>query len=328
MAYDSRKKMWISVDGGWSGWFRTPNQGADMSPQGWSADGTLINGGGYAYGSWGSHKRYTFEWPQSSRRDEAQFLKSLSDGTYGRGLIHFVTPDIIRQNILPARVADPSMAVGNEGSSLVYGLVPEGIQTSGWQANNLPLVSAYYNLDFSVPAGYRGDEDSTFIPIPDGYSLGITAFYSSTGSGGIYYSPVTSNWATETPVRVQETSNNATYPSLQMIPKGDSQGVRLWLGRSSSAASTVTVAGIYACLISDSEHRPGVVGTGYGDLPFGVGPYGGVTGEFGLESGWTGGMGNSGCRFLGKPTYEVNGRFDGEYRVGFAASFVEVGSYS
>lgn len=327
MAYDSRKKMWIAVDGGWSGWFRTPNRGADMSPQGWGADGTLLNGGGYALNSWGSHKRYTFEWPSSSSRDEAQFMKSLSDGTYGRGLIYFVTPDILRKNILPARVADPSMAVGNEGSSLVYGLVPEGAPTSGWKTNNLPVTSAYYNLNGAVPAGYRGDEDTLFIPIPEGYTLGVVGFYEATGTANLYLTRVNGNWSNGETDVLPQTENSDDAPVLTLVPKEDSEGVRLWLGRDDMTPSTAQVSALYACLIPDSFVAGSGVGGGYGTPPEGVGPYDGSTTPT-LFGGWSGGMGHSGCRFLGKPSYEVNGQFDGQYRVGFAASFVEVGSYS
>lgn len=328
MAYDTRQQMWISVDGGWSGWFRTPNRGADMSPQGWATDGTLLNGGGYAHGSWGSHKRYTFEWPPSSLRNEAQFMKSLADGSYGRGLIHFVTPDIVRQNILPARVADPSMAVGNEGSSLIYGMVPQGVPTGSWRVNNLPLTSAYYNLNGSVPAGYRGDEDATFIPIPEGYTLGVIAFYQATGSAGIYATRVEDGWTNGASERIPERANGAEAPVVHVIHRNGAEGVRLWLGRDDMTPSTATVSALYACLIPDTQLYAPVFGAGYGDLPYGVGPYGGPSSFPTLIDGWTGGMGHSGCRFLGKPSYEVNGQFEGEYRVGFAASFIEVGSYS
>lgn len=327
MAYDTRKNMWIAVEGGWSGWFRTPNRGADMSPQGWSANGTLLNGGGYALNSWGSHKRYTFEWPSSSTRDDAQFMKSLSDGTYGRGLIHFITPDIVRKNVLPARVADPSMAVGNEGASLVYGMVPEGVPTSSWRTNKLPVSSAQYNLN-TVPAGFRGNEDSTFIPIPEGYVLGIIAFYQTTGTAGLFLTRVTDSWANSTTERVPETANSKVNPTIHVVNRNGAEGVRLWLGRSDTSQSTATLSGLFVCLVPENQLYTPVFGTGYGDLPYGVGPYGGESTLPSLLHGWTGGMGHSGCRFQGKPTYEVNGNFDGEYRIGFAASFIEVGSYS
>lgn len=328
MAYDSRKSMWIAVDGGWSGWFRTPNRGAEMSPQGWGVDGTLLNGLAYATNSWGSHKRYTFEWPSSSKRDEAQFMKSLSDGTYGRGLVYFVTPDTIRKNILPARVADPSMAVGNEGTSLVYGVTPTAVPTPNWREHNLPVTSAMYTFGGSVPVGVRGNDDSVFIPIPEGYTLGLAAFYSYTGSARLFTTRVGPNWNNSSVEVVPPIENDAPVPELHLIPRADSQGVRLWLGLDSAPTGTATISALYACLIPDSQVYAPIFGMGYGDLPYGVGPYGGVSGAPSLIDGWTGGMGNAGCRFLGKPTYEVNGHFDGEYRVGFAASFVEVGQYS
>src|SRR5690606_3795009 len=84
----SRCGLWFGTEQH-AGWFPTPLSGADSSPVGWGADGTHLNGGGWAMGSWNSHKRYTYEWGQSSSREVAQLLKSYRDGTYGRGLLYF-----------------------------------------------------------------------------------------------------------------------------------------------------------------------------------------------------------------------------------------------
>lgn len=209
---------------------------------------------------------------------------------------------------------------------MIYGYEPEGVPTSGWKTNNLPITSAYYNLNGGVEAGYRGDDDSLFIPIPQGYSLAIAAFYTTTGTAGLYYSPVAEGWTLDAPVLVPQTENNTATPLLHLVPGTGREGVRLWIGRPDMTPSTITLSALYACLIPNWMTPETPSGSGYGDLPYGVGPYGGEVTGFRLIGGWSGGMGNSGCRFLGKPSYEVNGQVDGEYRVGYAASFVEVGS--
>lgn len=51
------------------------------------------------------------------------------------------------------------------------------------------------------------------------------------------------------------------------------------------------------------------------------------TNLFALQAGpWIGGQGHSGCRFVGVPTYVSNSPYAGG-RIGFAASFTEVGSW-
>lgn len=126
MAYQDRNRLWFGTHSSGMRWLPTPLSGAEMSPEGWSNGGTLLNGGGYQQNSFGSHKTYTFEWPESSSREAASLMKAYADGTYGRGLIYFVDPLLYDQNILPAQWADPSMVLDCEGASHVYGGTPTG----------------------------------------------------------------------------------------------------------------------------------------------------------------------------------------------------------
>lgn len=317
-----RNNFWVDVEGGWRGWIETPNSGADSSPSAWGTDGTLLNGGGYSVNSWGSHKRYVYEWRDSSARRQAQFMKSLRDGTFGRGLIHFVEPTLYDQNVLPARWADPSMAIGEEGSSLVYGVEPTPAATAS-TTQMLPVISAQYDLS-GVIAGYRGDWDSLYVTIPEGHTLALGAFYSATGSGGIFATPVNFDGSLGTAVRLDglpvssESSVSAAFSNVR--------GVRLWVGRTSSAASTVTITAMCARLIESSKLEGGI---GYGEGGYGEGPYGGETAAYSALSNipWLGGMGHSGVRFQGTPTFVNNTGVNGG-QVGFAATFVEVGSWA
>lgn len=322
MGYASRDTMWFDVEDGWKGWFKTPARGADSSPQSWNAQGILLSGGGYALNSWGSHKQYQYEWGASSTRQQAQFMKSLSDGTYGRGLIHFIEPTLYDQNILPARVADPSMAVEDEGASLVYGYTPTGVQTSNWQQNLLPLTSAYYNL-LGVETGYRGASDALYVPIPEGYTLYLGAFYSATGSGGIFIREVYDNGVEGADIRLTNLSNSSLTVTADDF--SGLRGVRIWLGKTSSGVASVTATALIGRLIKTDIL--GGVGEGYGQDAYGQEAYGGSFLPDWITAGpWVGGMGHSGCRFVGKPTFVSNTGVNGG-QVGFAATFKEVGSW-
>lgn len=321
MGYATRKDFWMDVEGGWKGWFKTPLRGADSSPEGWGASGTLLNGGAYSVASWGSHKQYQYEWGASSTRQEAQFIKSLSDGTYGRGLIHFVEPTLYDQNILPARIADPSMALGDEGASFVYGVDPSPVATNNWEKNLLPTTSAYYNLS-STAANYRGVEDSTYVVIPEGYTLFIGAFYSVTGSGGIFAREVFGSGREGRDVRLTALSNTSDTVTSNYFT--GLRAVRIWMGKTASGAASVTATALIARLIKTTSVV--VNDAGYGEDEYGEGPYGGID-PTGIQDGpWIGGMGHSGCRFEGRPTFVSNTGVNGG-QVGFAATFKEIGSY-
>lgn len=324
MVYDIRSCLWFGTME-YMDWFKTPLQGADMSPQSWNAGGTLLNGGGYELNSWGSHKLYTFEWPASSSVEVAQLLKSYADGAYGRGPIYFVDPLIYGRNILPARVADPSMAVDDEGASLVYGVDPEPVITSGWRTNMLPIRGAYYNLG-DTPEGFRGVEDAVFIPIPTGYTLGLGAFYEATGSGGIFISPQNTNGTIGTAVALTPLAPDSVAVISDIV--SDVTGVWIWVGKTAPGAATVTARALIARLVDTAKLA--LTGTVYGEGVYGEGVYGGIlsVGFTTLTAGpWIGGMGNSGVRFSGKPTWTANSPINGG-RIGASASFREIGSWS
>lgn len=290
--------LWFGTEE-YMGWIPAPLSGAEMSPEGWSAGGTLLSGGGYQSNSWGSHKVYTFEWPSASSLEMAQLMKSYSDGTYGRGLLYMVDPLIYDRNILPARIADPSMAIGDESASLIYGIEPVAVPTSGWQANKLPVNAAQYSM-VGIVSGFRGTDEAVFIPIPEGYTLHLGAFYSYTGSGGVFVSPQTGKGNIGTLTRVAPLATASATVAGNTY--SDIDGVWLWVGRSTEVTSTVTIQGIIGRLAKTGAPAPS------------AGP-------------WIGGMGHSGMRFATRPSWKANNGVNGG-QVGFAASFREVGSWS
>lgn len=330
MAVNSRFCFWFGTESRMD-WFATPLQGADSSPSAWGADGTLLNGGGWALNSWGSHKRYTYEWPASSSREVAQKMKSYRDGTYGRGLLYFLEPTIFTTNVLPAHWADPSMAIDNEAPSLVYGHEPTAVPTSGGALNGLPVNSAYYSVT-SAPQTDPLPESSVFIPIPEGHTLFLGAFYSATGSAGVYATPVNSNGSYGAAVRLTELENSSTQ--IVNDPFSGINGVRLWAGRTSSSVSTLTLTAMAGRIIETSKlPAPDTEGLYPGVNVFPsetLFPGGGASSpkiERFSRGPWIGGQGHSGCRFLGTPTYVTNSPIEGG-RIGFAATFAEVGAWS
>lgn len=284
-------------------WFPTPLRGADVSPHGWESEGTYLNGGGFQLGSFGSHRRFVFEWSGASSRKVAQTMRSYSDGTFGRGLIYFIDPLTWDTNLFPAMWADPSIGIGNEGASLVYGVNPTALPTSSPSVNDLPVSSAYYNLA-TIPAGWRGREDAVFIPIPEGMTLSLGAIYSSTGTGGVFYRTQTPSGGLGTATKLPPIgTTSSSILNTSIAGSSSVSGVWIYVGRSSTANSSVTLTALTT--------RLRLAG-----LPLSA-----------ISSGpWIGGQGHSGCRFAAKPTYIDNTGVSGG-QIGFAASFTEVGSW-
>lgn len=300
--------LWFGTER-YMGWFPTPESGADSSPSGWQDSAQLLNGGAVDFSSFGSHKSYQYDWGDANSRQVAQLMKSFADGSYGRGLVYFHDPLTFDTNVLPARVADPSIAADYEGATLVYGVQPSTVPAAPGP-NMLPVNSTQYNMNTITPGFVRG-AGGVFIPIPEGFSLVLSAFYTRTGTGGVFWTGQDLLGSTTGVNYVTPLAESATRLSSAIIPWSSSRaGIWLWVGKSGAGAATISLRAMMGRLIR-SEHA--VNGNpAYEEI---------------VQGPWIGGQGHSGCVFSGKPTYvEQNGVNGGQ--VEFSASFVEVGSWA
>lgn len=288
--------MWFGTEQNMR-WIETPDTGADSSPHGWSTDATMINGGGFALNSWASHKRYSYGWGDTASRELASVIHGFANGTYGRGLIYFLDPMFYETNLLPRHWADPSMALGDEAPPLLYDHEPTGSPVASGP-NNLPTIATTYEPS---AIGFI-KSDSLFIPIPEGHLLYLGAIYTATGSGGVFASPQVSSGGVGVAARLEQLPPNG--PSVvQAVPFSGVAGVRVWVGKTGSDASTVTLRALTARIVNPQS------------------PVGSI------EAGpWFSGEGHSGCRFLGKPTLVNYTGVDGG-QVGLGATLVETGAW-
>lgn len=283
----SRNKLWFGTENRMQ-FIKTPLRGADMTATGWNSEGTLLDGGGWARQSTGTHREYVFEWGDSNPREFANLLESYRHGVYGTGLIYFIDPTIYTLNILPSKWSAPGTA-----PSLIRGRNYVKVATSGMTFSGLPVTSAVYDQS-ELPVGYRGARDSVFIPIPTGYTLHIGAFYTSTGAeGGVYAYPVNGgSVGAGQKLTAVDGSGTILADGFTAV-----DGIRLQVGAGPDGSTTITamVGVLYQTGVTPPDPNEFVMG-----------------------------MGNAGCRFYGDVlNVATTGRDGGLRRLG--ASFIEVG---
>lgn len=228
--YDNITQMWFGTKEK-MGWIEAPQTGANVSPLGNSGNGTLLDGGAFQRNSWDAHKTYQFGWSDSASRALSSKIHSYANGTYGRGLIYFQDPMYYDTNLMPRRIADPSMSLDYEAPSWLSAIVPTGTPTPA-NTLDLPVQTTIYNL----PAGYVHDPaDGVWIAIPEGQELWLGAIYSSTNANaGI----VVDNGTTKTLLSQLGVSASAVVSqSFSGIP-----GVTVYPGFVGSNASAATIA--------------------------------------------------------------------------------------
>lgn len=318
---DTRNCFWFGTEER-AQFIATPLRGADSTPSGWGVDGSYISGGGYAEHSWGSHKRYTYEWPSSSSVEMAQLMKSYRDGTYGRGLIYFLDPSTYRTNVLPAMWADPSIVTPNssrtrepiERSVIPGATIIDRVRYRTNPALNLPLYSVELSAPNAIKVGgwnFPGKRNSVFIPIPTGHTLLLGAFYEDIDGGTettrLFASEATDAGDVGEAIEVPPLDYNGNAQvNTEISSRPGLTGVWLWWGSpESTLLPAVRITAATARLVETRK------------LP--LSPTNAL-----IQDPWIGGQGHSGCRFSGEPSYVNNGPFEGG-RIGFAASFIEVG---
>lgn len=326
MGYADRKQLWFGTED-YAKWIATPLRGSNVDPSGWNTGGALLNGGGYHFGSTMQHREYSLEWGDSSSYEAAQEMLDFANGAYGDGLIHFVLPTIYDKNILPPEWASPSITAGT--TSLVRGVSPLRAGAHPPQLGlNWPL-GASMNLS-DTPTGYR-EGDSLFIPVPEGYDLLLGHLGASYNGAGVFASVFNYTGQMQSTTRltdiVQEAgdlgvpgSEMPTVADLIPNPRASSPsnqaGVHLWFGvqNPTGSARTLTSYGLTARLVPSGSVTVPPLGTPFWDYPAI------------MRKPWVGGMGNSGCRFISKPTMTLQTGFDGG-RAGYSATLREVGTW-
>lgn len=286
----NRDLMWFGTEER-MGWIETPQTGADVSSVGFSASATNLQGGGYVRNSWDSHKVHGFSWGESAPLSLASLIQSYRDGSYGRGLIWFHDPMYYQVNILPKRVADPSMALNYEAAPLIRDLWPRSTPTAT-NVNQLPVQTAIYDVPNSYSAQTAGDE--IFIPIPPDFTLNVGAIYSTAHANANLYYRTPAGTTTITALGVD--AANIVPQSITGQP-----WVRIGLRNTSGATRAVSITAITARLVPPGEAAEN------------AGP-------------WMKGHGHSGCRFQGDvSTINYNGVGGGQ--VGLSCTLVETGAW-
>jgi hypothetical protein len=214
-------------------WVKAPTIDAPIGKVGWQSESQFLNGGASVRSSATSHKVYQFTWPLASSDDTAA-ISDYADRLYGDGLIYFLDPFAINQNLLPQHWAVPSLGIEDAPVFNNSDTRPTGVATAA-NTFGYPTTSAVYT--FSSVNVFR----TLWIPLPAGYTFHFGAHGSSTGTAA-----VTLNGAAVTPL-MPATTSARTNTTITGVP-----GVTV----SFSGEGLLTLAGMVAQIRPTGETVP------------------------------------------------------------------------
>ena len=123
-------------------WIKCADVGVDRSPQLWSLEAPLMNGGLYARRSDNTHQTYQLTWTNISQQDK-QEIEDFFYRVYGDGPYFFHLPGTFG-NVLPRTFASPRLAA-TDGTSLIKHHRPRLMSMP--DTNRYPTASAYYAVE-------------------------------------------------------------------------------------------------------------------------------------------------------------------------------------
>lgn len=165
-------------------WVPAPKLGLDASPQGWTASGVFLDGGGYSRKSTTTHRQYSPTWDLADR-DRLRPLSDYRDGIYGDGYIYFCNPFTMDKNVCPAWWAAPMLA-GSDAPILAGEARPQ-LVPSGASGLGYPVKSAVYTVD--TTGKQLQDLPNFYTPIPPGYAAWVGVHGSYTGNARVTVLP-------------------------------------------------------------------------------------------------------------------------------------------
>lgn len=263
-----------------------PQIDPDYSAVGWGETTGYLNGGLGVSSSVAAHQEYFLDWGLMSRAQVRQ-VTDYADGVYGTGLIYWLDPVAMDQNVLPQQWATPS--VGAHDGVPLAGSVRPTVSANADLTQGYPAELTTYTL--TTGSTLR----SVFIPIPPDHSawVGVHGAVSAQGfwkvtpyvgsTPGTVVFPTVLTTATTTRVNTEITGATGIELSMHNI-----------------AGSPVTAGNIVQI------------------LPIGQAP---------ATGGFISGQGHSGCRFIGRPSRTPNTVGGGLDLVHVSAKLGEVGEW-
>lgn len=284
--YKLEKCFWFGTQH-YATWLRSPSRGSSFSPEAWGDAGTYLSGGGWAANSAGSHREFILQWGEAASIEDAMLMQAFRDGAYSE------SPYDLMYFYDPLSYDRNVLPKQWAQPSLLGPLL--GLEVGATPAS---LGGGLPRRTLVVPAGYQEGLDPVgpgrgvlYQPIPDGYELFLC------GMGADVF-------------RVKPQNVDGDFGSSLSVPgvgwRGvhEARGVLIYLENQDSESALA--AGLRAVLQPVGGHEP--------ESPFSGVPE------------WLPGMGHSGCRFVGQPTYVPTGPYSGGL-ASFAVTLKEVGDW-
>lgn len=233
-----------------------PDTGLSASRTGYVESISFENGGAGVVRSTGSARTFDCDFgvSEASGQGGLDVYSDYAQGLYGTAPVYVADPMNYNYNLFPPNWASPMLT--GQGWKPIYSSEATAYPTTPVNAFGLPIQGATYNVTTAINTIPAGGRSSIFIPIPNDMTLAIGATGVFTGSAVVQLTPVTNAGAFSTKINLtlnattSATRMNATYSGATFL------GVIVYLARTTTAASTITLYSLMAQLYPTGATQP------------------------------------------------------------------------
>lgn len=232
-----------------------PSSGMDSSSDGYSNAIEYENSGADVVKHPASRRVFQMDWTtrESSGANGLDIVKAMSQGLYGPGLIYVADPFNFDTNLIAPNWASPALI--ESGWKNIYDTTPTFVNTSTIGTNSFahPLRSAVWSVTSSANAAPLSKNNILTLPIHPQYSLFFGWSGAVTGTGVVAIRPINldGSYASTTfnsPLGI----NQLNRTSATGFPGTTYKAVEIFLTRTTTATSTVSISGMMARQVQNS----------------------------------------------------------------------------
>jgi hypothetical protein len=248
-------------------WCPAPLAGAQSSNINHVEAIVFENGGADVSRSKQYRKQYSFNFSGPSKDlDGVGIYNKFASGFYGDGLFHFADPYAFETNLFSAAWASPVLI--EQGWKNIYDTTPTFDNTAA-NAYNQPTRTPTWSVTSAANAVPATANGIFYVPIPPDHTLNIGASGTATGTAKLRVVPINTNGTDATAVDLTLLSATASTRMNATFAGSSYQAVKVYITRTSTAASTITLTSLMARMILTGRtltltgsHAPGEGHTG------------------------------------------------------------------
>lgn len=259
--------IWFGIPGQHMQWCPAPLGGATASNINFVESMAFENGGADVSRSKQYRKQYSFSFTGLAEElDGIGVYNKFASGFYGDGLFYFADPYAFETNLFPAGWASPGLI--EQGWENIYDTTPTYADVST-NSYNQPKRKATWSVTSTAGAVPTTANGVVTIPIPPTHTLNIGASGAKTGTAVVRVVPINTDGTDATAVDLTLLTDTSSTRMNATFAGSSYQAVKVYITRTSSTASTLTLTSLMARLVETGKsltltgsHMPGEGHTG------------------------------------------------------------------